>query len=825
MLIDQCELNISFGSGGTAMIRNYLKIAIRNLLRYRFISFINLFGLTVGLTCCLLITTYILNELSYDKYNRNADNIYRVTRSFNNSEGVVSLNLATVAPPFGYYLPTDFPEIKKMTRLMDIGTTPMKYQEKVINEKNVFFADENLFDVFTVKVLKGSPKTALYDPFSVMLTEETAKKYFGDEDPMNKVIRANSQFDMKVTGIYKAFPANAHMHPGMLISFNTLRDSAVYGEERLRRSWGNNSFFTYLLMPGNFSPKTMISQFPAFVDRRMNGQYVGQQASKFTKIGLQKLTDIHLYSHTDNEAEPNGDISRVYIFSAIALFILLIACINYMNLSTARSALRAKEIGIRKVVGARRKELIGQFLGESIMICWAAILIAGVLTFFTLPWLNKLSGQELSFSMLLQTKIMVPLLITPFIVGIVSGIYPALFMSSFQPVKTLKGLFKVGGTSISFRKVLVVAQFSISIILIITTVIVFQQLHYIQKKSLGFDKERVITMGYSGEVARQYESFRNELLQNSAFKSMTRSSRIPTGRLLDNIGANTFNGDSLQPVTTDIKFVSSDHDFVSTFGIPMLSGRYFSRDYGTDTASFVINESSVKALGWTKENAIGKAFKYGNQKGHIIGVINDFHFESMHQAIVPMVFIMQPSSQAYFNNLSIKIAGKDISSALSYMEKTWKKFFPETPADYTFLDENFDILYQSEQKQATIFTVFACIAIFIACLGLFGLSAFAISQRIKEIGVRKVLGANVQGIVALLSKDFLKLVGIAAVLAFPVAWYAMNNWLKDFAYRVNIQWWVFIVAGILAAAIAFVTVSFQAIKAAVSNPVKSLRTE
>ena len=808
------------------MIRNYLKIAIRNLLRYRFISFINLFGLTVGLTCCLLITTYILNELSYDKYNKNADNIYRVTRSFNNSEGIVSLTLSSVAPPFGYYLPTDFTEIKKMTRLLDNGTTPMKYKEKIINEKGVFFADENLFDVFTVKILKGNPKTALYDPFSVMLTEETAKKYFGDEDPMDKTIRINSQFDVKVTGIYKAFPTNAHMHPAMLLSFNTLKDSAVYGEENLRRSWGNNSFFTYLLMPGNFSPQKMISQFPAFVDRRMSGQeYVGQQPSKFTKLGLQKLTDIHLYSHTDYEAEPNGDISRVYIFSAIALFILLIACINYMNLSTARSALRAKEIGIRKVVGARRKELIGQFLGESILICWAAILIAGILTFFTLPWLNKLSGQDLSFNMLLEPQIILPLLITPFILGIVSGIYPALFMSSFQPVKTLKGLFKVGGSSISFRKVLVVTQFSISIILIITTVIVFQQLHYIQKKSLGFDKERVITMAYSNEVARQYESFRNELLQNSAFKNMTRSSRIPTGRLLDNMGANTLNGDSLQPVTTDIKFVSSDHDFVSTFGIPMMAGRYFSRDYGTDTASFVINESSVKALGWTKENVIGKDFKYGNQKGHIIGVINDFHFESMHQAIVPMVFIMLPPSQSYYNNLSVKIAGNDISPALSYLEKTWKKFFPETPVDYTFLDENFDRLYQSEQRQATIFTVFACIAIFIACLGLFGLSAFAISQRIKEIGVRKVLGANVQGIVVLLSKDFLKLVGIAAVMAFPVAWFAMNNWLKDFAYRIDIQWWVFIVAGILAATIAFVTVSFQAIKAAVSNPVKSLRTE
>jgi putative ABC transport system permease protein len=570
----------------------------------------------------------------------------------------------------------------------------------------------------------------------------------------------------------------------------------------------------------------MISQFPAFVDRRMAGQeYVGQQASKFTKLGLQKLTDIHLYSHTDYEAEPNGDISRVYIFSAIALFILLIACINYMNLSTARSALRAREIGIRKVIGARRKELIGQFLGESVLICWAAILLATAFTYLALPWLNKFSGQELSLVSLLQWKIILPLLLTPFIVGILSGIYPALFMSSFQPIKTLKGFFKTGSSNISFRKVLVVTQFAISIILIITTVIVFQQLHYIQNKSLGFDKDKIITMANTTEVNKQYDAFRNDLLKNSAFKNVSRSSRIPTGRLLDNMGASTFNGDSLTPVTTDIKFVSVDPDFVSTFGISMKSGRFFSRNYGTDTLSFVLNESSVKTLGWTNENSIGKVFRYGRREGHIIGVINDFHFESMHQAIVPMVLCFFPPQQFYFNNVSIKIAGNNISSALAYMESTWKKYFSETPVNYTFLDENFDKLYQSEQKQATLFTVFACVAIFIACLGLFGLSAFAISQRIKEIGIRKVLGANVSGIVGLLSKDFLKLVAFAALMAFPIAWYAMNNWLKDFAYRIHIQWWVFVLAGILAALIAFITVSSQAIKAALANPVKSLRAE
>ena len=808
------------------MVRNYLKIAMRNLLKYRFISFINLFGLTVGLTCCLLITTYILNELSYDRYNTNAANIYRVTRTFKNTNGAVSLKLSTISPPFGYYFPSEFPQIQKMTRLLQNGPMPTRYNDKIFNEQGMYFADENLFDVFSVKTIKGNPKTALSEPFSIMLTEKTAKKYFGDEDPINKVIRFNSQFDCKVSGIYKEFPANSHLHPEMLVSFNTLKDSVVYGEEGLRTNWGNNSFFTYLLLPPNFKAANLEKLFPAFLDKHMANQYKGNKPSKLTELGLQKLTDIHLYSHTDYEAEPNGDISRVYIFSAIALFILLIACINYMNLSTARSALRAKEIGIRKVIGARKKELIFQFLSESVIICFTATIIAMLLTWAGIPWLNKVSGQQLSFQTLMQAKILIPLFITPFVIGIISGLYPALFMSSFQPVKTLKGLFKVGGSSISFRKVLVVTQFAISIILIITTFIVFQQLHYIQTRALGFDKERVLTMNYTNEVSKQYDAFRTELLQNTSFKDVTRSSRIPTGRLLDNMGASVMNGDSLQPVVSDIKYVNCDYQFLNTFGIPLAAGRFFGRDYGTDTMNYVINQSAVKAIGWkSDQDAVGKDFQYGGKKGHIVGVIKDFHFESMHQAIVPMVLIMLPPSNSYYNNVSIKIAGSNTTAAVAAMEKAWKKFFPQTPFEYTFLDENFNKLYQSEQRQATIFTSFACIAIFIACLGLFGLSAFAISQRIKEIGVRKVLGASTGGLVGLLAKDFLKLVAVAAVMAFPIAWYAMNSWLKDFAYRINIQWWVFIVAGLLAALIAFVTVSFQAIKAAVANPVKSLRTE
>jgi putative ABC transport system permease protein len=797
-------------------------------MKYKFISFINLFGLTVGLTCCLLITTYVLNELSYDRYNKNAENIYRVTRSFNNAEGVVSLNLSTVSPPFGYYFPTDFPEIKKMTRLLNSGTIAFKYKDKLIAEPDVYFADDNLFDMFTLKVLKGNSKTALEDPFSIMMSEDVAKKYFGNEDPMNKVIRAGNQFDVKVTGIYKGFPENSFMHPGVLISFNTLKDSAVYGAENLQTNWGNNSFFTFLELPNHYDPNKMIARFPAFLDKRMAGQYGPNQPSKFTKLGLQKLADIHLYSHTDYEAEPNGDINRVYIFSAIALFILLIACINYMNLASARSALRAKEIGIRKVIGARKKELIFQFLSESVLIAWTAILIAFLLLYFTLPWLNQVSGQQLSVNILLKWQVLIPLFLTPFIVGILSGLYPALFMSSFQPVKTLKGLFKAGGGNISFRKVLVVAQFTISIVLIITTMIVFQQLRYMQETSLGYDKEHIITLPYYNAVNPQYDAFRNDLLQSSGVKDVARSSRIPTGRLLDANGASTMVGDSLQPVTADIKDVSADYDFIPTYGIHLVAGRNFSRDYSMDTSNFILNESAVKAIGWkSPQEAIGRNFMYGGTKGKVIGVIADFHFESLQHKIVPMVLVNPPTTptDSRFNSLSIKLAGNNIPASLASVEKIWKTYLPELPYQYTFLDENFNKLYQSEQRQGTIFTTFACIAIFIACLGLFGLSAFEITQRVKEIGVRKVLGAKVSSIVTLLSKDFLKLVLVATLIAFPIAWYAMSHWLQGFAYRVNIHWWVFVLAAILALVVALVTVSFQAIKAAVANPVESLRSE
>ncbi len=816
------------------MLKNYLRIAFRNLSKYKFISFINLFGLTVGLACCLLILTYILHETSYDKYNRQAGRIYRVTRSFNNDQGVVSLHLGAVAPPFGPLLKNDFPDIQQVTRLLPIGhQMPMRYEDKIFNEGDLFFADSSFPGMFDMTVLKGNPRTALADPFSMMLTPAVARKYFGDADPINKVIRMNNQFNVKVTGIFQPFPSAAHLHPEVLLSFNTLKDSAVYGEKSLQTNWGNNAFYTYLLLPEHYPARSLEAQLPAFLDRRMhpNDAPADYKASKYTRLFLQPLTAIHLHSHLDEEIEENGDAGRVTVFGAIALFILLIACINYMNLSTARSSLRAKEIGIRKVSGALRQEIIIQFLSESILLSYMALLLAVGLTWLTLPGLNSVTGLQLSIYTLLQPLVLLPLLLTPLVVGILSGLYPALFLSSFQPSKVLKGLLKVGNGNVSFRKVLVVTQFAITIVLLISTAIVFQQLHYMQNTSLGFDKEHVVTLGYNNGLDNAYESFRTALLRDPHIRQVTRSSRIPSGRLLDDKGAaSTETGDSLRPVNATIKYVAVDQDFVSTYSIPIVAGRNFSRDYATDTTAFLLNVAATQALGIRHpQDIVGKNFRYGKVLGKVIGVMADINFESLHQAIVPLILILPDNKDAAnaFGRISIKIAGNkdNITAALAHLEKTWKTYLPEVPFDYTFLDEKFQQLYVSEQRQGTLFTAFSGIAVFIACLGLLGLSSFSISQRIKEIGIRKVLGASTTGLVRLLSVDFLRLIILAALIAFPIAWFAMHSWLSDFAYRISIQWWVFGLAGLLAAVVALVTISLQALKAALSNPVRSLRSE
>ncbi|HEV2353220.1 MAG TPA: ABC transporter permease, partial [Puia sp.] len=520
---------------------------------------------------------------------------------------------------------------------------PMRYQDKIFNENNVFFADTNFADIFDVNFVEGNPATALTYPNSIVLTPEIARKYFGNTDPMNKVVRMDNQINFKVTGIYEPFPSAAHIHPKLLLSFSTLNDSTVYGENGLRTNWGNNSFFTYILLPKNYPVESLVSQFPAFLDRHIpaNNAPAGFKPHQGTRIYLQPLTSIHLHSHLDAEAEENGDAARVETFAAIALFILLIACINYMNLSTARSSLRAKEIGIRKVSGAMRREIVLQFLSESVLISYIALILAAALTWLALPGLNRIAGLDLSVQSLLQPAVLIPLALTPLVVGILAGVYPALFLSSFQPSMVLKGLFKAGGGNIMFRKALVVLQFAISIALLISTTVVFQQLHFMLNTPLGFNKDHIITMQYNAALDKSYESFRSALLRDPHIRSITRSSRIPSGRLLDSQGASSESGDSLRPVATTIKYLTVDQDFLSTYGIPLAAGRDYSRLYATDSTNFILNVAATNSLGIRNpRDIIGRNFSYGRIKGKVIGVMKDFNFESLHQSIVPLIMTL-----------------------------------------------------------------------------------------------------------------------------------------------------------------------------------------
>lgn len=812
------------------MLRNYLKIALRNLFGQKVFSFINLFGLTVGLACCLLISIYIIDELSYDRYHENADQIYRVTRNFIDRDGSTTLHLGHVAPPFGPLIANDFPDVEEVTRLLN-ATLTFRYEDKTFTEDHIYFAESNIFDVFTIPVIAGDPNTALENPFSIMLSETMAEKYFGEEDPIGEQLLVNGQMNANVTGIFADFPDNSHMHPAFLVAFNTLRAPEIYGEENLRTNWGNNSFSTYLLLPEDYPAESLEAQFPDFLDRHMPYDPSAENArkpSEWTTLFLNKMTDIHLYSNLDSEIEENGNIRRIYIFSAIAVFILLIAGINYMNLATARSATRAKEIGIRKVAGAHRRELMWQFLSESVLMTLLAMGLAILLAQFCLPVLENLTGKTLTLgSFFNYWYFPVGLLVLTALVGFMAGIYPAVFMSSFQPVRVLKGVFKPGGGNVALRKVLVVAQFSISIILISSTGIVFQQLRYMQQKALGYDREHVITMPYHEDLSESYDAFRNDLLSNPNVKEVARSTRIPTGRLLDSWGAASAQvGDSIIQSNVSLKSVAIDYNFVDVYEMELAAGRNFSREYSTDdSTAFIINETAARAIGWpTNEEAIGKPFRYASREGTLVGIFEDFHFESLHQQIQPMIFMM-PDTTGWFENMSIKLTGQNMGTALTHIEKTWNQFLPQFPYQYTFLEENYEQLYEAENRQGQLFTIFSGIAIFVACLGLFGLAAFATSQRTKEIGIRKVLGASVSSVVLLLSKDFLRLVVIGLIIATPIAWLTMSNWLADFAYRINIQWWVFALAGILAILVALLTVSLQAIKAATSNPVESLKTE
>lgn len=807
------------------MIKNYLKVALRSLFRNRLTSFINIAGLSLAMGCSLLIALFIKDEWSYDRYHSKADRMYRVTRNFLSPDGTVNLHLGHLAPPFGPLLKNDFPEFEEVARTLQSGILVSREQDgaqtKQFNEGNVFFSEPQIFSIFDIHVVAGNPQEALDDPFHIMLSEKTAKKYFGESPALGQSLQLANTYNLVVSGIYKDFPEQSHWHPEILISFATLNDSTIYGRTGLEQNWGNNAFSTYVLGTHPLNAKEIESRFPDFVNKHM-GSDDGAQPSTWTTLFLQKVTDIHLRSQLDSEIEANGNINNVYMMGVVGLFIILIAGFNFVNLSTARATKRSKEVGLRKVVGAARSQLIAQYLSESILIASLAFILALGVAATSIGWLNQFTGKHLEAD-LWSSGMLLILFLFALLIGLVAGIYPAFVLSGFRPATVLKGQPGLTQGKSTLRKILVVSQFAISITLIIATSITWKQLRYLNDRELGYNKDQIITLRHYEDLAPAYDAFYNELLKQSFIGNASRSSRIPTGRLLDSQGtAQIQKGDSLANTDVVLKNIRLDHEFFDTYGIPFVAGRNFSKDIQSDDSlAFVLNESAVAMMSMTPEEIVSRDFQYGGVKGRVIGVVRDFHFESLHEPIVPLVFHAGDS----YSRISIQASANKMQDAIHHIETVWNQFIPHRPFEYDFLSMQYANLYSAEKKQGQLFVSFSVIAIFIASLGLFGLATFNTLQRIKEIGIRKVLGASVPNIVKLLSAEMIVLILLANVIAWPVGWYFTDQWLSSFAYRIDQNLLPYVFGGAAAVCIALITVSTQTIKAARSNPTDTLRNE
>ncbi len=807
------------------MYQTYFKVGWRSLLKSKGYSFVNIFGLALAIACGLVIVLFIHDELKYDRYHSKSERIYRVTRDFR-SEGVVNLHLVQVAPPIGPLLKNDFREIEEQARTLRYNflvSFPDKSKESSY-QNNVFFAEPQLLDIFDITLKEGNPKNALNNPFTLMLSRKTAEKYFGPERASGKMlVDLNDNKTYEVSGVFEDFPAESHWHPEVLVAFSTLQDSTIYGRRHLETNWGNNAFNTYLLTTPGFNANALEAQLPKFIDKYMGPFEAGSgvMPSTWTTLHLQKLTDIHLYSQLDSEIEGNGNINTVYMIGVIGIFIILIASFNFINLSTARAVRRAKEAGLRKVVGAYRSQLVFQYLCESMLTTILAFFIALAISPFILQWANDFTGKQLGLTAFLSNPL-VGVIAFGFalLIGLLSGIYPAFVISAFKPSTILKGDTGTQSKGV-LRKILVVTQFSISLVIGIATLVVYRQLHYMNNRELGYNKEQVVGTDIPNSLREKYDAFQNELLKNSLIKNVARSSYIPASFVSSANGAKVEKGDSLASVDFAIRNVRTDFDFFDTYEIKLAAGRFFSRDIKTDDSiAYMLNESAVRKLGWSNEEAIDKTFQYGDVKGKIIGVVKDFHMESLYEEIGPLVFF----PGRYYGIMSIKISG-DIQEGLAHIEKVWKEFVPERPFAFDFLDDRYQWLYNREEKQGKLFAFFSGLAIFIACLGLFGLTTFSTLQRVKEIGIRKVLGASMQSIVRMLLKEMFGLILIANIIAWPLAWYLMGRWLEKFAYRIGNELWIYLCAGIAMIIIAFITMSFQSVRAALANPVDSLKHE
>ena len=818
------------------MIKNYLKVALRSIFRNKLTAFINIAGLAIAMASAMMIYFFIDDELSYDKYHSNIDRTYRVTREWFNREGISTLHLSSVAPPFGPLIKNDFGEVEVMARTLQYQLV-MAIEENgerthIATESDVFMAEPDLFKIFDIEVISGNPAQALERPLTVMLSEETAKKYFNTTDVVGKRMKGGRILDLEVTGVYKDFPSQSHWHPDFLIAFSSLYDSTLYGRRQLETNYGNNSFSTYVLLEPGADASKLQAQFPAFIDKHYGtyakanfGAPADYVASKTTALHLQSIQDVHLRSHLDDEIEVNGNINNVYMMGVIGFFIVLIACFNFINLSTARATKRAKEVGMRKVVGAIKSQLINQYLSESVLIAFFALVIGLLFAWVAMPWLNDFTGKQIALNLISNWPVLAGVIAFAIVVGILAGLYPAFVISAYRPAAVLKGQQGSMKGKGGIRKILVVAQFSISIVLMIATAITVQQLNFLNDRDLGYNKDQVITLPHYSELAEGYDAMYNELLRSSAIKNVSRSSRLPTGRLLDSQGEpSVMKGDSLVGSGVGLKYVAIDHEFFNTYDIKMAAGRPFSKDIPTDDSlAFIINEAAARKIGWkTNEEGIDTDFLYGGTKGKLIGIVKDFHFESLHQEITPMVFFISPFG---YNNLSIKIDGGNFQEGIAALSKAWKEFLPIRPFDYQFMSDRYRLLYEQDQKQSQLFTIFSGMAIFIACLGLFGLATFNTMQRVKEIGIRKVMGASVPSILVLLSREIVILIVVANLIAWPAAWFFMDKWLNSFAYHIDINAFVFVISAVAAILISLLTVSAQTLKAAMTNPSSTLRYE
>ena len=808
----------------------------RNLAKNKVFSFINIFGLSVGLTCCILISLYIYHEISYDTYHKNANRIFRLGTVFID-QGVGEPG-ANSSAPLGKLIQQEYPEVEASARLLNLfrddktlfQVTGNDSKLKSFYETKGFLADSNFFQILTYHFKEGDAKTALLEPNSVVINEEIAQKLFGKESAINKIVwirsSTNGDTSFRVTGVFSNPPGPSHLDARFFMSFKGGRMNRFANDNPSLLN--NNMFYTYLLLKNSSDGNKLAAKFPGFVQRHLGNEL--KQMGKERKYFLTPVPDIYLSGIAKNSIIAGGSKTTLFILGSIAILTLLIACINFMNLSTANSAKRAAEVGVRKVLGAQKQSLLRQFLGESLIMAGIALILALLFSFLLLPVFEQVSGKTLIISF--EQKIILggSFFLLALITGLLAGSYPAFYLSSFRPIKVLKGKFSNSLAAISLRKGLVVFQFIISIVLIIASIVIAKQMGYMQQKDLGFQKEQQVVIPLRTSMAKNsVQAFKDEISNNTSISSIGTSMAYPgifnpQDWLMYRQGQ-TMNNSK----TVYINLV--DNSFLQTLGVKVVAGRLFSKEFAADTlTSFVINEEAVKEFGFASpQDAVGKwlAADWDGEQNRftIVGVVRNFHFKDLHESIEPFAFRFYNDADAGFNYLIAHSNGVNIKQSLSVLENTWKKLNPNEPFEYSFLDQDFQKNYESESKQASLINYFTIIAIIISCLGLFGLATFTAEQRRKEIGIRKVLGASVSGLVALLSKDFLRLVIIAVIIASPLAWYAMHKWLQNFAYQTSITWQVFALTALIAVVIAFVTISFQAIKAAIVNPVRSIRTE